>query len=168
MKKNTKKYYKLNDNIKSPKVRVSGEVIDLEYALQMAKDKNLDLIEIVPNSNPPVCRIIEFKKFLYEIKQKEKKMKKNQKMKSVKTKELRFRYNTGEHDFNFKLKHAIDFLKNGDRVKAYVRFIGREIQYIDNGKLLLLNFVDKLKDYGKIEHMPVLNNKRLTVIVVPK
>jgi len=173
--RNNKKhsYYKINRDIKSPTVRITGEgiesrVVTIHYALELSASRKEDLIEIVSKANPPVCKIIEFQKFLYEKKLKEKQMKKIQKQKTSKIKELRFTYNTGEHDFNFKLKHAVGFLTKGDKVKAYVRFMGREIQFFDQGKLLLLNFVDKLSEYGKIEQMPVLNNKRLSVVIVPK
>jgi len=169
--KTNKDYFRINEKIKSPEVRITGKdvesrVVKLSEALDIANIMKLDLVEIVPNANPPVCKIIEFQKFLYEKKQKERENKKNQK--KIKVKEIRFTYNTGDHDFNFKLRHAINFLEKGDKVKTTVRFSGREIQFVDQGELLLLRFVDKLKDYGKIEEMPKLVNKRMSVTINPK
>jgi len=168
-----KTFFKVNNKITSPEVRITGDnieskVVKLSEALQIANNMKLDLVEIVPNSKPPVCKIVDFQKFIYEKKQKDKDMKKNQKKHAMKIKELRFTYNTGEHDYKFKLKHAINFLERGDKVKGVVFFSGREIQFIDHGELLLLRFVDDLKDYGKIESMPKLDGKRLSVIITPK
>jgi len=169
--KTKKDFYRINDKIRSPEVRITGtdiesRVVNLSDALNIANDMKLDLVEIVPNAKPPVCKIIEFQKFIYEKKQKDKEMKKNQK--KVKVKEIRFTYNTGEHDFQFKLKHAINFLEKEDKVKATVWFKGRQIQFSDQGELLLLRFVDELKNYGKIETMPKLENKRMSVTIYPK
>lgn len=170
---NKNNMYKVNNQITSQKVRITGdgikcEIVDLLKALNIAKSKNLDLVEIVPKANPPVCKVIDFKKFLYNKKQKEKENEKNQRKNKSKLKELRFTYNTGEHDFNFKLKHAKNFLENGDKVKANVFFSGREIQFKEQGKLLLLRFIESLKDYGKIEQLPKLENKKMWVIINPK
>jgi len=156
-------------NIKN--VRIVGENIDsrivtIQEALSLATELGLDLVEISPNSEPPVCKIVDYNKFLYEKKQKDKIQKQNNK--KIKVKELRFTYNTGEHDFNFKLNHAINFLKDGNKVKAYVFFSGREQSYVEMGKLLLLNFIADLKDYGKVENLPKLEGKKMWVMVSPK
>jgi len=165
-------YIKVNEKIRSPKVRIVGDgiesrVVNISEALQIAADKNLDLVEIVSTSNPPVCKVTDFGKFLYEKKQKEKEMEKNQRKSVMKTKEVRFTYNTGDHDFNFKLNHAKKFLGDGDKVKAYVMFSGREIKFVDQGQVLLLKFVKELTELGKIEQLPKLENKRLWVIINP-
>lgn len=163
---------RINKEIKGVKeVRVVGEniesqVTDFTTALKMAEDLGLDLIEISPNVNPVVCKIGDYSKLLYEKKQKDKIQKQNNK--KVKIKELRFTYNTGEHDFNFKLKHAINFLEDGHKVKAFVFFSGRENKYIDIGQIMLLKFVDALSEYGKVENMPKLDGKRLWVMINPK
>lgn len=168
-----KEFFRVNDRIKADKVRIVGDgiesrVVSLNEAIDIANKMDLDLVEIVPKANPPVCRITDFQKFLYERKQKDKEMKKIQRKNSVKTKEIRFTYNTGDHDFNFKLNHAKNFLSRGDRVKAYVFFSGRELQFVEQGKLLLLRFVDELSEYGKIEQMPKLDGRRLWVMIFPK
>jgi len=164
-------FFKINDKIKSPKIRITGdginEIINLSDALTMAREKNLDLVEFVPNTDPPVCKIIDFRKFLYDRKEKEKKIKKDQRKNTIKTKEIRLTYNTGEHDLNFKLKHAINFLSKNDRVRFIVWFKGREIQYVDQGKILLLNLVNELKKYGKIEQLPKLEGKKLSITIMP-
>lgn len=164
--------YNINKQIRAPKVRITGEnieskIVDIKEALNIALSKGLDLVEIVPNSNPPVCKIIDFKKFLYEKKQKDKEMQKSQRKNAAKIKEIRLTYNTGEHDFNFKLKHAINFLEKGDKVKATIFFSGREITFKEQGELLLLKFVDELKDIGKPENLPKLENKRMWIIIYP-
>jgi len=166
-----KEFFRINNKIKSPEVRITGDgienrVVDLSEALDIASNMKMDLVEIVPNAKPPVVKVVEFQKFIYERKQKEKENKKSQK--KTKVKEIRFTYNTGDHDFQFKLKHAINFLEKGDKVKAIVWFKGREIVFADQGELLLLRFVNDLKDYGKIETMPKLENKRMSIIITPK
>jgi translation initiation factor IF-3 len=165
--------YNINKQIRSPKVRITGDdieskIVDIKEALNIAHSKNLDLVEIVPNSNPPVCKIIDFKKFLYEKKLKEKEMEKSQRKNASKIKEIRLTYNTGEHDLNFKLKHAINFLEKGDKVKATIFFSGREITFKEQGELLLLKFVDELKEIGKPENLPKLENKKMWIIISPK
>jgi len=163
---------RINRQIKGvQEVRITGEgiesrVVSIQEALKISDEMGLDLVEISPNSKPPVCKIINYGKLLYERKQREKEQKQNNK--KIKIKELRFTYNTGEHDFNFKLNHAINFLKEGHKVKAFVFFSGRELNYIDAGKLLLLKFVDSLNDVGKVEAMPKLDGKRLWVMINPK
>ena len=132
----------------------------------MAEDQSLDLVEISPKADPPVCKIIDYSKFKYEQKKKQKEIK----AKSQKTviKEIRFGPNTDEHDFNFKLKHAIKFLKEGAKLKAYVHFVGRTIVFKERGEILLLKFAQALEEYGKVEQLPKLERKRMYVILAPK
>lgn len=132
----------------------------------MAYDLGLDLVEISPNANPPVCKIIDYKKFLYEQKKKQKEIK--AKTAKVVVKEIRFGPNTDDHDFNFKLNHAIKFLKDGAKVKADVFFKGRSIVYKDQGEIILLRFADELSEYGKVEMMPKMEGKRMIIIISPK
>lgn len=132
----------------------------------MADDMGLDLVEISPNADPPVCRITDFQKFLYQKKKKEKEMK--AKTVKVNVKEIRFGPNTDEHDYQFKLKHAIRFLEDGDKLKAYVFFKGRSILFAEQGQILLLRFANDLEEYGKVEHLPKLEGKRMTIFINPK
>lgn len=127
---------------------------------------HLDLVEISPNAQPPVCRIVEYGKFLYEQKKKDKDLKK--KNKNVVVKEIRFGPNTDEHDYNFKLKNAIQFLKDGFKIKAFVQFKGREIVYKQNGELLLLKFTQALLEFGKAEQLPILEGKKIQINISPK
>ena len=126
----------------------------------------LDLVEISPNAEPPVCRIVDYQKFIYAQKKKQKELK----AKSVKiiVKEIRFGPNTDEHDYNFKLKHAEKFLQDGAKVKAYVFFKGRSILYNEQGEILLLRFANALEDFGKVEQLPKLEGKRMTIFISPK
>ena len=135
-------------------------------ALALAEERELDLVEISPTANPPVCRLIEYSKFLYQMKKRQK----EQKAKQVKidVKEIRFGPQTDEHDYNFKLKHAISFLKDGDKVKAYVFFKGRSILFKEQGEILLLRFAKDLEEYGKVDSMPVLEGKRMTIMLSAK
>jgi translation initiation factor IF-3 len=163
--------YRINEKIKSPQVRVVGEnvnigVYSIREALQMAEDMSLDLVEISPKANPPVCKIIDYSKFKYEQKKKQKEIKARAQKTVVK--EIRFGPNTDDHDFNFKAKHAMNFLKDGAKVKAYVHFVGRTIIFKERGEILLLRFMQELEDYGKVEQMPKLEGKRMTVILSPK
>jgi len=132
----------------------------------MAEDQSLDLVEISPKADPPVCKIIDYSKFKYEQKKKQKEIK----AKAHKTvlKEIRFGPNTDDHDFNFKLKHAINFLKDGAKVKAYVHFVGRTIVFKERGEILLLKFAQQLEEYGKVEQLPKLEGKRMSIFVSPK
>ena len=173
MNKKNNDFFRVNNKIRSKEVRIVGDgvdsrIVNIDDALSIAHDMDMDLVEIVPHANPPVCKIMDFQKFIYERKQKDKELKKLQRKNTVKVKEIRLTYNTGEHDFNFKLNHAKNFLTKGNRVKAYVFFSGRELQFVEQGKLLLLKFVDDLSDYGKIEQMPKLENRRLWVMILPK
>ena len=131
----------------------------------MAKSLELDLVEIVPNADPPVCRIVEYQKFLYEKKKKEKETK--AKTAKAVMKEVRFGPNTDEHDFTFKVKHAIRFLEEGAKVKAYVHFRGRTIAYKEKGEIILLKFAQELADYGKVEQLPKLEGNRMFLHLVP-
>jgi translation initiation factor IF-3 len=132
----------------------------------MADDFELDLVEISPNADPPVCKIIDYQKFLYQQKKKQKELK----AKAVKivVKELRFGPNTDDHDYNFKLKHAQKFLEDGAKVKAFVFFKGRSIIYSEKGEILLLRFAQDLEELGKVEQMPKLEGKRMTMLIAPK
>jgi len=132
----------------------------------MAKEQNLDLVEISPKADPPVCKIIDYSKVKYEQKKKQKEIKANAQKTVVK--EIRFGPNTEEHDFNFKLKHAQNFLSDGAKVKAYVHFVGRSIVFKERGEILLLKFAQGLEDYGKVEQMPKLEGKRMTMFIAPK
>lgn len=135
-------------------------------ALKMAEALELDLVEISPNAVPPVCRIVDYKKFLYDKKKKEKELKSKQV--NVTIKEIRFGPNTDDHDFDFKLKHAKSFLTEGSKVKAYVHFKGRSIVYKDRGEILLTRFIQELIDFGLPEQMPKLDGKRMFVLINPK
>jgi len=163
--------YRINEKIRAPRIRVVGEnvnvgVYSIDEALQMAKGMSLDLVEISPKADPPVCKIIDYSKFKYEQKKKQKEIK--AKAQKTVVKEIRFGPNTDDHDFNFKTKHALNFLKDGAKVKAYVHFIGRTIVFKERGEILLLKFMQELEDYGKVEQMPKLEGKRMTVILSPK
>ncbi|MBP7850108.1 MAG: translation initiation factor IF-3 [Lentimicrobiaceae bacterium] len=152
-------------------VRVVGPNVEtgifpIREALKMAEDQGLDLVEISPTANPPVCKIIDYKKFLYEQKKKQKEIK--AKSAKVVVKEIRLGPNTDEHDFNFKLKHAIKFLQEGDKVKVDVFFKGRSIIYKEKGEIMLLRFAQELEDYGKVEQLPKLEGKRMIMILAPK
>ena len=163
--------HRINNFIRVPQVRLVGENVEVgvyntQDALRMAQDQQLDLVEISPTADPPVCKIIDYNKFLYDKKKKEKEMK--AKAKTTEMKEIRFTPNTDDHDFDFKSKHAESFLKEGNKVKAYVQFKGRAIQFKDRGELLLLKFADRLKEVGQLESMPKLEGKRMLAIFTPK
>jgi len=163
--------HRINHFIRVPQVRLVGDnvtpgVYATNEAIKMAQDQALDLVEISPNADPPVCKIIDYNKFLYDKKKKEKEMKANAKVSEVK--EIRFTPNTDEHDFNFKAKHAENFLKDGNKVKAYVQFKGRAIQFQDRGQLLLLTFAERLTDIGVLESMPKMEGRRMLAMFAPK
>lgn len=145
---------------------VKVDVYPVSQALVLAKEQNLDLVEISPKADPPVCKIIDYSKFKYEQKKKQKEIK----AKAQKTviKEIRFGPNTEEHDFNFKLKHAITFLQEGAKVKAYVHFVGRTIVFKERGEILLLKFAQAVEDYGKVEQLPKLEGKRMIMYIAAK
>ena len=163
--------YRTNEAIRVKEVRLVGDNVEqgvypIQQALRIAADQELDLVEISPNVNPPVCRVVDYSKFIFQLKKKQK----EQKAKSVKVvvKEIRFGPQTDDHDYNFKLKHAKDFLSEGAKVKAYVFFRGRSILFKDQGEVLLLRFANDLEDYGRVESMPVLEGKRMTIMLAPK
>ncbi len=163
--------HRTNHMIRVPQVRLVGDnvkvgVYPTQEALRMAQDQGLDLVEISPNADPPVCKIIDYNKFLYEKKKKEKEMK--AKSKASEVKEIRFTPNTDDHDFDFKAKHAEKFLKEGDKVKAYVQFKGRAIQFKERGELLLLKFAERLNEVGVLEGLPKMEGKRMLAIWAPK
>ena len=163
--------HRTNHMIRVPQVRLVGDNIEvgvypIQEALKMAQEQALDLVEISPNADPPVCKIIDYNKFLYEKKKKEKEMK--AKSKASEVKEIRFTPNTDDHDFDFKAKHAEKFLKEGNKVKAYVQFKGRAIQFKERGELLLLKFAERLNDAGVLEGMPKMEGKRMLAIWAPK
>ena len=172
MKKDDKKQqYRVNEQIRVREVRIVGEgiestVVPTHKAIQMAEQRGVDLVEISPNAEPPVCRLIDYSKFIYQQKKKQKEMKAKQSV--VNVKEIRFGPQTDDHDYNFKLKHAIGFLSDGDKVKAYVFFKGRSILFKEQGEVLLLRFAADLEEYGKVESMPVLEGKRMTMFIAPK
>jgi len=145
---------------------VKIDVYPLAKAKQLAAELELDLVEISPKATPPVCKIIDYKKFLYEQKKREKDLK--SKATKVVIKEIRFGPNTDDHDYEFKKKHAIKFLSDGAKLKAYVFFKGRSIIYKDKGEILLLRLAQELEDYGKLEQMPRLEGKRMTMFIAPK
>ena len=168
---NTKEQYRINERIRVREVRLVGDNVEqgvypTSQALKIAEDQGLDLVEISPNAAPPVCRVIDYQKFLYQ----QKKRQKEQKAKSVKVvvKEIRFGPQTDDHDYAFKLKHAKGFLEEGAKVKAYVFFKGRSILFKEQGEVLLLRFANDLEDYGKVEQMPVLEGKRMIIMLTPK
>lgn len=161
----------INDQIRASEVRLVGDNVEngiysISQAMRMADELELDLIEISATATPPVCRILDYQKFLYQ----QRKRLKEQKAKSTKVvvKEIRFGPQTDDHDYNFKLKHAQEFLKEGSKVKAYVFFRGRSILFKEQGEVLLLRFANDLEDYGRVEMMPVLEGKRMTIMLSPK
>ncbi len=163
--------HRTNHMIRVPNVRLVGENVEIGIyptadAQRMANEQELDLVEISPQADPPVCKIIDYNKFLYEKKKKEKEMKAKSKVSEVK--EIRFTPNTDDHDFDFKSKHAENFLKEGNKVKAYVQFKGRAIMFKERGELLLLKFAERLVDAGTLESMPKLEGKRMFAIFAPK
>lgn len=169
--KKVKFEYRINQEIRSREVRLVGDNVEqgvytVQEAQRIANDLELDLVEISPNVNPPVCRVVDYQKFIFQLKKKQK----EQKAKSVKVvvKEIRFGPQTDDHDYNFKLKHAKGFLSEGSKVKAYVFFRGRSILFKDQGEVLLLRFANDLEDYGRVESMPVLEGKRMTIMLAPK
>ena len=163
--------YRINEQIRVREVRIVGEdiestVMPTRQALQLAEEKGVDLVEISPNAQPPVCRLIEYSKFIYQQKKKQKEMKAKQV--KIELKEIRFGPQTAEADYNFKLKHAVEFLNDGNKVKAYVFFKGRSIVFKEQGEVLLLRFANDLEEIAKVESMPVLEGKRMSIILAPK
>ncbi|MCQ2059681.1 MAG: translation initiation factor IF-3 [Bacteroidaceae bacterium] len=166
-----KNQYKINDQITARQVRIVGDgieskVVTLREALHIADEMDLDLVEISPNAQTPVCKIVDYSKFLYQIKMKQKEQKKKQVVTEVK--EIRFGPQTDDHDYNFKLKHAIGFLQEGNKVKAYVFFKGRSIVFKEQGEDILGRFSADLDEYGKLDQKPLLEGKRMSIIISPK
>jgi len=169
--KNDKDTNLINDEIRAREVRLVGDNVEqgiypIDEALKIAEGQELDLILIAPQAEPPVCRVMDYQKFKFQ----QRKHAKEQKAKSTKlvVKEIRFGPQTDEHDYNFKLKHAIGFLKEGAKVKSYVFFKGRSILFKEQGEVLLLRFANDLEEYGKLDQMPVLEGKRMTIMLSPK
>jgi translation initiation factor IF-3 len=157
-----------NEKITQPTVRVGSEILKFEDAFNKAKEDGVDLIVINDKVNPPICVMMELNKYLYEQKKKKREIEKNNRKNRVETKEIRLGVNTDDHDFNFKVKNSSEFLKDGDKVKISLMFKGREIQHKDKGELMLLRFADALKEFGKPEHLPKLEGKRMFMIISPK
>ncbi|MBR4130646.1 MAG: translation initiation factor IF-3 [Bacteroidaceae bacterium] len=171
-KPNLKQQYRVNEQIRGVReVRIVGDdiassVVSVSQALQIADQMGVDLVEISPNAEPPVCRLIDYSKFIYQQKKHQKEIKAKQV--KVDVKEIRFGPQTDDHDYNFKLKHAQGFLSDGDKVKAYVFFKGRSILFKEQGEVLLLRFAQDLEEYGKVESMPQLEGKRMIMFLAPK
>ena len=167
---NMKNQYRVNEQIRVREVRIVGEggstVVPTRQALDMAREQGVDLVEISPNANPPVCRLIDYSKFLYQQKKRQKEMKAKQV--KVEVKEIRFGPQTDEHDYQFKLKHAKEFLEEGNKVRAYVFFRGRSILFKEQGEVLLLRFANDLEEFGKVEGMPSLEGKKMFLYLAPK
>ena len=165
-----KNQYRVNEQIRVREVRVVGDggstVMPTRQALDMAHEQGVDLVEISPNAQPPVCRLIDYSKFLYQQKKHAKEMKAKQV--KVEIKEIRFGPQTDEHDYNFKLKHAREFLTEGNKVRAYVFFRGRSILFKEQGEVLLLRFANDLEDIAKVEQLPKLDGKKMFLYMAPK
>ena len=165
-----KNQYRINEQIRAREVRIVGDggstVVPTRQALDMAHDEGVDLVEISPNANPPVCRLIDYSKFLYQQKKRQKEMKAKQV--KVEVKEIRFGPQTDEHDYQFKLKHAKEFLEEGNKVRAYVFFRGRSILFKEQGEVLLLRFANDLEEFGKVEQLPQLEGKKMAIFIAPK
>ncbi|WP_370392093.1 translation initiation factor IF-3 [uncultured Winogradskyella sp.] len=163
--------HRINSKIRAEEVRVVGDNVEvgiypLKKALAIADEQGLDLVEISPSANPPVCKVMDYKKFLYEQKKREKALK--AKASKVVVKEIRFGPQTDDHDYEFKKKHAIKFLKDGAKLKAFVFFKGRSIVFKEQGQILLLRLAQDLEEYGKVEQMPKLEGKRMIMFIAPK
>ena len=165
-----KNQYRVNEQIRVREVRIvsDGEstVMPTRHALDMAREQGVDLVEISPNAQPPVCRLIDYSKFLYQQKKRQKEMK--QKQVKVEVKEIRFGPQTDDHDYQFKLKHAKEFLEEGNKVRAYVFFRGRSILFKDQGEVLLLRFANDLEEVAKVEQLPKLEGKKMFLFLAPK
>lgn len=165
-----KNQYRVNEQIRVREVRVvsedGSEVMPTRKALDMARNEGVDLVEISPNAQPPVYRLIDYSKFLYQQKKRQKEMKQKQVKQEVK--EIRFGPQTDDHDYKFKLKHAIEFLEEGNKVRAYVFFRGRSILFKEQGEVLLLRFANDLEEYGKVEQLPKLEGKKMFLFLAPK
>lgn len=163
--------HRINHFIRVPQVRLVGDNVEVgiysvQDAMRIAQQQQLDLVEISPNADPPVCKVVDYNKFLYDKKKKEKEMK--AKSKAAEVKEIRFTPGTDDHDFDFKAKHAENFLKDGNKVKAYVQFKGRAIMFKERGELVLLKFAERLAEFGQPEGLPKLEGKRMLMVIAPK
>ncbi len=163
--------HRINDYIIADPIRLVGDnveqgVVDLASALKAAEEQELDLVEVSPNASPPVCKVIDYRKFLYDQKKKAKELKATQSKTDIK--EIRFGPNTDEHDVNFKTKHAEKFIEEGHKVRAYVFFRGRTIVFKERGELLLLQFADKLSEVAKLEQLPKMEGKKMIIVLAPK
>lgn len=168
---NKKQQYRINEQIRVREVRIVGDGIESQVlptrdAIQMAEQMEVDLVEISPNAQPPVCRLIDYSKFLYQLKKKAKEMKAKQV--KIEVKEIRFGPQTAEADYAFKLKHAQEFIKDGNKVKAYVFFKGRSIVFKEQGEVLLLRFANDLEEIAKVESMPNMEGKKMIIMLAPK
>ena len=165
-----KNQYRVNEQIRVREVRIVGEngseVLPTKQALDLARQQGVDLVEISPNADPPVCRLIDYSKFLYQQKKHQKEIKAKQV--KVEVKEIRFGPQTDDHDYNFKLKHAKEFLEDGNKVRAYVFFRGRSILFKEQGEVLLLRFANDLEEYAKVEQLPRLEGKKMFLFLAPK
>lgn len=170
MRNDKNNHYRVNEQIRVREVRIVSDdgsvVVPTRQALDMAREAGVDLVEISPNAQPPVCRIIDYSKFLYQQKKRAKELKAKQVKQEVK--EIRFGPQTDEHDYNFKLKHAKEFLEDGNKVRAFVFFRGRSILFKEQGEVLLLRFANDLEEYGKVEQMPALEGKKMFLYLSPK
>lgn len=170
MRNDKNNHYRVNEQIRVREVRIVSDsgsvVVPTRQALDMAREAGVDLVEISPNAQPPVCRIIDYSKFLYQQKKRAKELKAKQIKQEVK--EIRFGPQTDEHDYNFKLKHAKEFLEEGNKVRAFVFFRGRSILFKEQGEVLLLRFANDLEEYGKVEQMPALEGKKMFLYLSPK
>ncbi len=171
VKREEKELHRINEKITAREIRLVREgqepiIISTREALKLADEEGLDLVEISPKANPPVCKILDYKKFLYNQRKKQKELKSKQA--KIQIKEIRFGPNTDDHDFNFKLEHAKKFLEEGNKVKAYVFFKGRTIVFKDRGEILLLRLAQELSEYGVIEQLPKLEGKKMIMMINPK
>ncbi|WP_336513996.1 translation initiation factor IF-3 [Pollutibacter soli] len=163
--------HRINHYIRVPQVRLVGDNVEIgiyptSEAIRIAQQQELDLVEISPQADPPVCKIVDYNKFLYDKKKKEKEIK--AKSKSAELKEIRFTPGTDDHDFDFKARHAEKFLQEGNKVKAYVQFKGRAIMFKERGELVLLKFAERLAEFGQVEGLPKLEGKRMLMVIAPK
>jgi translation initiation factor IF-3 len=166
-------FFRTNQQIRVPEVRLVGDnvetgVYSTEEAKDIAEQLGLDLIEISPNANPPVCKVLDYSKFLYDQKKKLKEQEKKNRQNQIDIKEIRFGPNTDDHDFNFKKNHAESFLKRGDKVKAFVFFKGREMMFKEKGEILLLRLAEQLEDVGVVEKMPKMEGNKMIMFIRPK
>ena len=163
--------HRINKYIIADPIRLVGDnveqgIVALDVALKAAVEQELDLVEVSPNAKPPVCKVLDYRKFLYEQKKKAKELKATQTKTDIK--EIRFGPNTDEHDVNFKLKHATKFIEEGHKVRAYVFFRGRSIVFKERGELLLLQFAEKLQEVAKLEQLPKMEGKKMIIVLAPK